>query len=367
MRKHWLYFRYLAKHKWYVFLECCKVGLYWRGVVHDWQKFTPTEWFPYAESFYGAYAYDQRPPVLVDAFNRAWLHHIHHGGEHHWQHWLVYNIIIGSNLVANDERDTCQCLSSLGKNQKFVQDVKRIYSEANFSMEGKLDATAKTVTQSKPKSIKRKILKSLGNIIGITMLRTPKSIASGNEIFFSDTENKFWNTMVVRPQNVLVVENNITSFWRWIISMVVGNSIARKMVYCLDYLHIDGWSKTNSPQCLESCATTAIQPMVFTVTVPIRKLKILVNDDGTRICLNCNKPLREDSGETLLLEIPERYRQEMICDWIGAGRALGKYDPADHYREVKTWYTANREKIQLHPATRNLVERELNLQAKMLD
>lgn len=361
MRKHWLYFRYLLKHKWYVFLECCKVGLYWRGIVHDWQKFTPTEWMPYTESFYGKYPYADRPPILVAAFNRAWLHHIHCGGEHHWQHWLMYNIIIGDIQIANDEKDTCQCLSSLGKNQKFVQDVKRIYSAANFSTEGKRDAIAKTVTQSKPKSIKRKILKSLGNIIGITMLRTPKSIASGNGIFFSDTENKFWNTMVVRPQNVLVVENNITSFWHWIIFMAGEKSIARKMVSHLGYQPIDGWLKTDSPQSSESYVTTAIQPMVFTVTVPIKKLKILVNDDGTRICLNCNKLLREDSGETVLLEMPAKYRQEMICDWIGAGRALGKYDSLEHYREVRTWYTANREKIQLNPVTRRLVEQELNL------
>lgn len=53
MKKHLRYLKYLIRHRWYVFLECCKLGIPWRGIVHNLSKFLPSEWFPYVERFYG--------------------------------------------------------------------------------------------------------------------------------------------------------------------------------------------------------------------------------------------------------------------------------------------------------------------------
>lgn len=47
------YLGYLLRHKWYVGIECFKRGLYWRGIKHDWSKFLPSEFVPYANYFYG--------------------------------------------------------------------------------------------------------------------------------------------------------------------------------------------------------------------------------------------------------------------------------------------------------------------------
>jgi hypothetical protein len=44
---------YVIRHKWYVFLECRKLGIGWLGLVHDWSKFRPSEFIPYARHFYG--------------------------------------------------------------------------------------------------------------------------------------------------------------------------------------------------------------------------------------------------------------------------------------------------------------------------
>ena len=87
------YLKYVLRHKWYVFVAMRKWKKYrllmlWRAIIHDWQKFTPAEWSPYANSFYGPYEYDKRPQKLVNAFNKAWLHHIHHG-PHHWEYWVL--------------------------------------------------------------------------------------------------------------------------------------------------------------------------------------------------------------------------------------------------------------------------------------
>lgn len=91
---HWRYLSYVLRHKWYVFLECCKVGIPWRGIIHDLSKFSPAEWFPYARHFYGPGAKQRRdktgyykPTDTGDpAFNIAWLHHAN-GNDHHWQWW----------------------------------------------------------------------------------------------------------------------------------------------------------------------------------------------------------------------------------------------------------------------------------------
>lgn len=102
--KHLKYLRYLVIHKWFVLIACWKRGLIWRGIVHDWSKFLPDEWFPYANFFYGRVAdrvredavrmmgHDPFTPkeVLRERFNRAWLKH-QHRSPHHWQHWVLRN------------------------------------------------------------------------------------------------------------------------------------------------------------------------------------------------------------------------------------------------------------------------------------
>lgn len=89
IKAHWQYLKYVARHKWFVFLagRRFRVSL-WQLIIHDWSKFTPAEWTPYVRSFYGPWKYDERPPDVVEAFDRAWLHHIHKN-PHHWQHWIL--------------------------------------------------------------------------------------------------------------------------------------------------------------------------------------------------------------------------------------------------------------------------------------
>ncbi len=102
---HAQYWRYLLRHKWFVF----QAGLVlhvpvWRLVIHDWSKFLPAEWIPYVQFFYGprqpkpfrapdVEAWERelyRARLVENAFDQAWLHHIHRG-PHHWQHWLLHN------------------------------------------------------------------------------------------------------------------------------------------------------------------------------------------------------------------------------------------------------------------------------------
>jgi hypothetical protein len=58
------------------------MGLYWRGLIHDWSKFLPNEWGSYANHFYGN---------KHRKYSSAWLSHIHRN-KHHWEHWVIPQI-----------------------------------------------------------------------------------------------------------------------------------------------------------------------------------------------------------------------------------------------------------------------------------
>jgi hypothetical protein len=101
MKSHWLYLRYVLRHKWYVFLWCCRYGIPWAGIVHDLSKFQTIEWFPYVDKFYGG-PYPEKnygdirmqfddmytQPWVDRRFNEAWNHH-QKANPHHWQYWLL--------------------------------------------------------------------------------------------------------------------------------------------------------------------------------------------------------------------------------------------------------------------------------------
>lgn len=79
--QHWQYFKYVMRHKYYVFIGCLKLGAsFWQALIHDWSKLTPSEWKAYANYFYGVK--DQQ------AFDYAWNHH-QKINKHHWQYWLL--------------------------------------------------------------------------------------------------------------------------------------------------------------------------------------------------------------------------------------------------------------------------------------
>jgi len=93
MKKHLKYLSYVIRHRWYVFVECLKMGLVWRGLVHDLSKFLPSEWFPYVNYFNGEWRCkgdvppDYKAPQEIKAdFDLAWLKH-QHRNPHHWQYW----------------------------------------------------------------------------------------------------------------------------------------------------------------------------------------------------------------------------------------------------------------------------------------
>jgi len=79
--KYFKYLNYIIRHKWYVFLECCKVGIIWQGIIHDLSKLLLSEFIPYSIYFYGNGKNDKE-------FDFAWLLH-QKRNKHHWQWWIL--------------------------------------------------------------------------------------------------------------------------------------------------------------------------------------------------------------------------------------------------------------------------------------
>ena len=76
----------VMKHKWVVFKLCCKAGIPVRGFLHDWSKFSPTEFFESIKYYDG-----HKSPILVckadKGYSDAWLHHKGRN-KHHHEYWI---------------------------------------------------------------------------------------------------------------------------------------------------------------------------------------------------------------------------------------------------------------------------------------
>ena len=70
------YLIYLLKHKFLVFIFCCRLGIPLLGITHDLSKFSKSEWRGYADYLFGG----------SDNINDAVIHHLTHN-PHHWQYW----------------------------------------------------------------------------------------------------------------------------------------------------------------------------------------------------------------------------------------------------------------------------------------
>ena len=68
--------------------------------------------------------------------------------------------------------------------------------------------------------------------------------------------------------------------------------------------------------------------------------------------------LIQDDDPTMCIEMPVKYVYEMVADWKGAGRAYGKTKRGDNPNTTQ-WYIEHRQKMKLHPNTRELIERLL--------
>lgn len=80
----------VIKHKWVVFKLCCKLGIPWRGFMHDWSKFSPTEFWESIKYYDG----HQSPTIACKkdkGYSESWLHHKGRN-KHHTEYWIDWSL-----------------------------------------------------------------------------------------------------------------------------------------------------------------------------------------------------------------------------------------------------------------------------------
>lgn len=142
MKRHIENLKDVIRHKWFVFFACLRFGVpIWSAILHDWDKFLPSEWCAYADYFYGEKVVvpntfvmneagesvpkmTQPEPVKL-AFDFAWNQH-QKRNKHHWQYWLLAPMQPRPNfsIMSMDDGMTHATVTTTGKP---TQDVALIW------------------------------------------------------------------------------------------------------------------------------------------------------------------------------------------------------------------------------------------------
>ena len=98
--KYVKYFKTICTHKWYVFVECCKLGIIWQGIVHDMSKFSPSEFIASAWYYFGDRSDSVINEGIIEKYQQAWLHHKGHN-KHHWEYWVDWDSNTGEYILTH--------------------------------------------------------------------------------------------------------------------------------------------------------------------------------------------------------------------------------------------------------------------------
>ena len=116
-------------HKWWVFIYCCKCGLFWRGIKHDMSKFSPTEFFESIKYYTGTSS-----PIdackKVNGYSKAWQHHKGRN-THHYEHWTD-NYDSGTTSIQMPLEDAMEMICD-------YLAAARAYMGKNFTYEAEYD------------------------------------------------------------------------------------------------------------------------------------------------------------------------------------------------------------------------------------
>ena len=113
MKRYINYFKYIVRHKWYVYKELKKHKMYWQAIIHDLSKFLPSEFGPYARYFYdedgvlkvktpdlGYY----KPQETGDKRFEFAISLHYKRNPHHWEYWTTPQKYLGLKLFVMPEK-----------------------------------------------------------------------------------------------------------------------------------------------------------------------------------------------------------------------------------------------------------------------
>ena len=90
LKRIWLHFKLITKHKCYVFKLSVKAGIPFRGLIHDLSKYSQIEFIESCKYYQG-----NRSPITAAreniGYSEAWLHHKGRN-KHHIEYWYDWNV-----------------------------------------------------------------------------------------------------------------------------------------------------------------------------------------------------------------------------------------------------------------------------------
>lgn len=73
-------------HKFWVAYYCFQIGLYWQGIIHDWSKFSWTE-FSRSVKYWDDNISSLANELKVNGYSETFLHH-RGRNPHHYEYWI---------------------------------------------------------------------------------------------------------------------------------------------------------------------------------------------------------------------------------------------------------------------------------------
>lgn len=85
------------KHRFLVFLNCCRCQIPWRGLVHDLSKYSFTEFFISARNYSGTHSPIAGERMEEHGYSKAFIHHTRRN-KHHYEYWV--DVTTGDIILA---------------------------------------------------------------------------------------------------------------------------------------------------------------------------------------------------------------------------------------------------------------------------
>lgn len=86
----WGHFKTITKHRHAVIYHAFKIGIPWRGILHDLSKYSPAEFFVGAKYYTDGSRSPNEGERADYGYSAAWLHHKGRN-RHHFEYWMDYN------------------------------------------------------------------------------------------------------------------------------------------------------------------------------------------------------------------------------------------------------------------------------------
>ncbi|MCI8562499.1 MAG: catalase [Lachnospiraceae bacterium] len=83
----WGHLGTILHHKNLVRHYCFRAGLYKQGIVHDWSKYSPVEFWAGVKNYQGGKKSPNFGEKAVKGYSSAWLHHKGRN-RHHYEYWI---------------------------------------------------------------------------------------------------------------------------------------------------------------------------------------------------------------------------------------------------------------------------------------